>query len=286
MAEGISYLLSNVLQLLLGIGVLVAIRVRLGRSEWATICAWGIGAGIPFDVAWVAIAAIRAVNPDFAWYESKLLTAGVLPIVRGLNGAGWLLIILGVLSVGPRALSPDPQIVARSRQTDRPLWVHGLLFFVTFGIYWYVWLYRLVRRLREGEPGTLTFTPGQAVGFMFIPLFNIYWIFNVGIRVAQAVSEVEQRVGDEQANSRYSSTGATLLWLYMLITNLLSSADRYVLAFQGSLTWDDPQQVGQMVQSGVHCTALLVAFSLYAQSALNRIMRAEATGAPAPYPED
>jgi hypothetical protein len=286
MYDDISHLLSNVLQLLLGIGILVAIKARLGRSSWATMCAWGIGAGIPVNFAWVVIAAIQAINPGFAWFESKLLTAGVLPIVRGLSGAGWLVILLGVLSVGPRALSPDPQIVAGSREEGRPLWVHGLLFFVTFGIYWYVWLYRLVRQLREREPRALTFTPGQAVGFMFIPLFSIYWIFNLGIRLAQAVSEVEQRVGDEQANSRYSSTGAILLWLYMLITNLLSSADRYVLAFQGSLSWGDSQQLGQMIQSGVHCTALLVAFSLYAQSALNRIMRAEATGAPAPYPED
>ncbi len=38
----------------------------------------------------------------------------------------------------------------------------------------YVYLYRAWNCLRFGGPRT---TPGKAIGFLFIPFFNIYWIF-------------------------------------------------------------------------------------------------------------
>jgi hypothetical protein len=42
-------------------------------------------------------------------------------------------------------------------------------------VYGYLILYRSWHVL---QPGGARTTPGQAVGFMFIPVFNIYWIFN------------------------------------------------------------------------------------------------------------
>lgn len=42
-------------------------------------------------------------------------------------------------------------------------------------VYGYIILYRAWHIL---QPGGARTTPGQAVGFMFIPIFNIYWIFN------------------------------------------------------------------------------------------------------------
>jgi len=59
----------------------------------------------------------------------------------------------------------------------------GLLFFVGWVvlilsmIFFYINLYRAWFCLQAGGPQT---TPGKAVGFLFIPFFNIYWIF-IGI---------------------------------------------------------------------------------------------------------
>jgi len=41
-------------------------------------------------------------------------------------------------------------------------------------IYFYIILYRVWKCLQAGSPRT---TPGKAVGLLFIPLFNLYWMF-------------------------------------------------------------------------------------------------------------
>lgn len=56
----------------------------------------------------------------------------------------------------------------------------GILYFISLvvllisGIFFCINLYRAWACLQPGRAQT---TPGKAVGFMFIPLFNIYWIF-------------------------------------------------------------------------------------------------------------
>lgn len=54
--------------------------------------------------------------------------------------------------------------------------IFGWIFSLLAAIYAYIILYRAWCILQPGEART---TPGQAVGFCFIPIFNIYWIFNV-----------------------------------------------------------------------------------------------------------
>ena len=46
--------------------------------------------------------------------------------------------------------------------------------FLTSGILSYIYLYRAWAAL---QPGGATISPGKAIGFMFIPLFNIVWLF-------------------------------------------------------------------------------------------------------------
>jgi hypothetical protein len=50
----------------------------------------------------------------------------------------------------------------------------GLLLFVIARILSLIYLYRAWASLQRGQART---TPGAAVGFLFIPLFNLYWIF-------------------------------------------------------------------------------------------------------------
>lgn len=46
------------------------------------------------------------------------------------------------------------------------MWVPAIAFFVL--------LYKAWQAIQDGQVRT---TPGQAVGFMFIPFFNLYWMF-------------------------------------------------------------------------------------------------------------
>ena len=65
----------------------------------------------------------------------------------------------------------------RSVPHVRSIGISILLYFVTFGIYGFFWLYFIHSenpRRKDIDP-----TPGKAVGFLFIPFFNIYWFFKV-----------------------------------------------------------------------------------------------------------
>ena len=45
----------------------------------------------------------------------------------------------------------------------------------------YIYLYRAWRLL---QPGNVRTTPGKAIGFMFIPFFNVYWVFVLFVGLA------------------------------------------------------------------------------------------------------
>src|SRR5713101_4021862 len=50
--------------------------------------------------------------------------------------------------------------------------------------------HRLWKRLQDGETEA---TPGKAVGFLFIPIFNFYWIFRVWAGYATALNKFFDR---------------------------------------------------------------------------------------------
>lgn len=56
----------------------------------------------------------------------------------------------------------------------------GILGFVQFllvqMIYTFVILWKMWSSIQDGQART---TPGKAIGFLFIPFFNVYWIFQV-----------------------------------------------------------------------------------------------------------
>lgn len=50
----------------------------------------------------------------------------------------------------------------------------GYAFLIWSGVLWLMFLYRAWKII---EPGSARTTPGQAVGMLFIPFYNLYWIF-------------------------------------------------------------------------------------------------------------
>ena len=56
--------------------------------------------------------------------------------------------------------------------------VAGYICLIAYGVVTYVYLYRAWYYIQD-IPGLARTTPGAAVGMLFIPFFNLYWIFNV-----------------------------------------------------------------------------------------------------------
>jgi hypothetical protein len=70
---------------------------------------------------------------------------------------------------------------------DYPVWLMALLSFLTFGIYGMYWLnhwHGLMPKRRADDPST-----GRAIGFLFIPLYNIYWLFESLLRLCTRLDE-------------------------------------------------------------------------------------------------
>lgn len=69
------------------------------------------------------------------------------------------------------------------------------------GIYSYIILYRAWSCLRYGAPRT---TPGAAIGLMFVPFFNMYWIFQAYKGLATDWNRIVQSYPDLQPAPRLS----------------------------------------------------------------------------------
>ncbi len=76
---------------------------------------------------------------------------------------------------------------------DVPVAVAILLHYVTLGIFTFIWLNLMhgkICRVRKDDPSA-----GRAVGFCFIPLFNLYWIFFTYRRLCLRIDEQRDLYG-------------------------------------------------------------------------------------------
>jgi len=68
-----------------------------------------------------------------------------------------------------------------------PVWLMALLSVITFGFYAVFWLnhwHGLMPQRRANDPST-----GKAIGFLFIPLYNYYWLFESLLRLCTRLDE-------------------------------------------------------------------------------------------------
>ncbi|MDF1710707.1 MAG: DUF4339 domain-containing protein [Akkermansiaceae bacterium] len=84
-------------------------------------------------------------------------------------------------------------------------------------VYAYIILYRAWLIL---QPGGARTTPGKAVGFCFIPFFNIYWIFNVYVGWATDWTRIRSSYSNLQ-NAPQASSGLFIASVVCLITVIL-----------------------------------------------------------------
>jgi ribosomal protein L40E len=90
---------------------------------------------------------------------------------------------------------------------------------ITLGIYQLFWLHRIFKELHSR--GATQTTPGQAVGFLFIPFFNLGWIFVVWKRLGDAVVR-------EYANAGLPLPTTAVVWLAPIAV-LLGVAELFFL---------------------------------------------------------
>ena len=108
--------------------------------------------------------------------------------------------------------------IAREHSSDVIAWqsaqmIPGMILTITICVLWY----RAWTLLQAGDVMT---TPGKAVGFLFIPIFNLYWLFKVSYGFATTYNKLFVK-GVEESNSL--STGIFIVYpAYFIILSILS----------------------------------------------------------------
>lgn len=75
-----------------------------------------------------------------------------------------------------------------------PVWVLVLLHYLTGGVFTFFWitaLHGVLPKLRSDDP-----SGGRAVGLCFVPLYNLYWLCLVFIRLSKRVNALSFRCGE------------------------------------------------------------------------------------------
>lgn len=115
----------------------------------------------------------------------------------------------------PLSLQPPPRpsptratATVPHQLTTFPVAVVILLHFVTFGIFTFIWLNLMhgkMCRVRVDDPSA-----GRAIGFCFIPFFNLYWIFFTYRRLCLRIDEQRDLYGLPPSNLRGLATTACI----------------------------------------------------------------------------
>jgi divalent metal cation (Fe/Co/Zn/Cd) transporter len=107
----------------------------------------------------------------------KLSKKLYLGLIIGAYSAGMVCIIVGVIMITVVAVVKGEKFTF----ADVGLLVPGIVFLLLgmalafmAAIVGYVILYKAWQAIQDGQPRT---TPGKAVGYLFIPFFNLYWMF-------------------------------------------------------------------------------------------------------------
>ena len=114
-------------------------------------------------------------------------------------------------------LTPTPENV--HHLTSFPVAAVILLHYFTCGIFSLVWLNLMhgkLPRVRSDDPSA-----GKAVGFCFIPFFNLYWIFFTYRRLCLRIDEQRALYGLPPSNLRGMATTACIFQLIPYINALI-----------------------------------------------------------------
>ena len=123
---------------------------------------------------------LSAVKSLFSWCIGSISAAFVFLI-------GFVEILIYVIQFYKQVTSISTIVIAFSAAAMAFLWFGCL---AAFGVLTYVLLYKFWQIVQDGFAST---TPGAAIGFIFIPYFNFYWIFRALYGLAKDLNRYIER---------------------------------------------------------------------------------------------
>lgn len=98
-----------------------------------------------------------------------------------------------------------------------------LVFFIVYTIFFIFGMIALYRSWKTLLPHEASTTPGKAVGFLFIPFFNLYWIFVAFYSFATDVNKKNRRYGYMLPANEGAILSECIVYLLILLANIILS---------------------------------------------------------------
>jgi hypothetical protein len=174
---------------------------------------------------------------------------------------GWGLvgtwIVLSALSLVTSAVTIALVIDAGNRISDREAVAIsiavalGLLLLIPTVIIWLVWLYKAWDAVPEEFRST---TPGQAVGFLFIPFFSLYWVFRAVPGLSASIRRANEAIyGQDSGGAGFGVGIATcivaiipyvgiLAWPLFVIWLIIANGEKNRMLRGLADTWPDQSE--------------------------------------------
>jgi len=127
------------------------------------------------------------------------------------------LIVFAVLHHVSWAISLVFGIMSMADSYDSELWLVLMLIFLAPAIVFYALI--LHRGWSAVQDGVTSITPGKAVGFRFIPFFNLYWNFIAQVGLMKEFNRLAEARGrpDQKVNEGFALTASVLAATICLI---------------------------------------------------------------------
>lgn len=106
---------------------------------------------------------------------------------------------------------------------DRSPYAVVLLMGATFGIYGFVWTYRVIREVREHTQLVGIPAPGRAVALLFVPLVGVVWALVLAHQLPAWVRGVEEQHGRPRLNAALVFVLFLLIVLWPVAVAMLQS---------------------------------------------------------------
>jgi hypothetical protein len=111
-----------------------------------------------------------------------------------------------------RLLTPEQQEQYREHTLTRfPVWLVVVLHFLTLGLFTLIYQGLKLSKLplvKESD-----FRAGKGIGFMFIPFFNLYWVFRYVLSITERLNFQFRLRGERPPISRALALTSAIVWI-------------------------------------------------------------------------
>jgi hypothetical protein len=97
---------------------------------------------------------------------------------------------------------------------------------ITFGIYGFVWIYKILQEMRTHANRADITSGAMAIGLLFVPIFDIFWAIYLWFRIPSCVNIMKASCGHEQArlNSAIGLVNLVPIIGYIISTSAIQSS--------------------------------------------------------------